>query len=56
MPKLVDQYVEGSLPIDHFVSHEFRGVEKIYEAMCLLHDGACLRAVVTYDTAAEGEA
>jgi S-(hydroxymethyl)glutathione dehydrogenase/alcohol dehydrogenase len=48
VPQLVDQYLAGTLPIEHYITHEFSGVESIDEAMHLLHDGACLRAVVRY--------
>jgi S-(hydroxymethyl)glutathione dehydrogenase / alcohol dehydrogenase len=48
VPELVNSYMNGSLPIDHYITHEFTGVEAINEAMNLLHDGACLRAVVNY--------
>jgi S-(hydroxymethyl)glutathione dehydrogenase/alcohol dehydrogenase len=48
VPQLVDQYLAGALPIEHYITHEFRGVESIDEAMHLLHDGGCLRAVVRY--------
>jgi len=48
VPQLVDKYVSGELPIDHYVSHEFNGIEHVNEAMHLLHEGKCLRAVVKY--------
>ena len=48
VPELVEQYMQGSLPIDHYVTHQFTGVETINEAMNLLHDGKCLRAVINY--------
>lgn len=48
VPKLVDNYLNGKLPIEHFISHEFRGVESIDEAMHVLHGGQCIRAVVNY--------
>ena len=38
----------GELPIDHYVTNEFTGVESINDAMHVLHDGKCLRAVVKY--------
>ena len=41
-------YLNGELPVEHYVTHTFKGVEKINDAMHLLHDGGCLRAVVTY--------
>jgi S-(hydroxymethyl)glutathione dehydrogenase/alcohol dehydrogenase len=48
VPQLVDQYLSGDLPIDHFITHKFQGVDKINEAMALLHEGSCLRAVIEY--------
>lgn len=48
VPQLVNRYLDGSLPIDHYITHEFQGVETIDEAMHVLHAGKCLRAVVKY--------
>jgi S-(hydroxymethyl)glutathione dehydrogenase/alcohol dehydrogenase len=48
VPQLVDQFLSGDLPIDHFITHKFQGVDKINEAMALLHEGSCLRAVIEY--------
>lgn len=48
VPGLVDQYMDGTLPIDHFITHEFQGIEQIDTAMHKLHEGQCLRAVVKY--------
>ena len=48
VPQLVDKYLAGNLPIDHYITHTYKGVESINEAMHLLHNGDCLRAVVTY--------
>jgi len=48
VPQLVQQYLKGSLPIDHYVTHTFNGIESINEAIEALHSGDCLRAVVTY--------
>jgi len=48
VPKLVDLYMEGELPIEHFVTHTFQGVGKTNEAVSALHSGDCLRAVVKY--------
>lgn len=48
VPQLVDRYISGDLNIDHFISHEFQGVEKINDAIKILHEGQCLRAVVKY--------
>jgi S-(hydroxymethyl)glutathione dehydrogenase/alcohol dehydrogenase len=48
VPELVERYMDGTLPIDHYVTHSFTGVEAIDEAMNLMHDGKCLRAVINY--------
>jgi S-(hydroxymethyl)glutathione dehydrogenase/alcohol dehydrogenase len=48
VPQLVDNYLDGKLPIEHYITHRFKGVEAINEAMHLLHEGDCLRAVVEY--------
>eukprot|EP00457_Paulinella_chromatophora_P008760 gb/GEZN01008805.1/.p1 GENE.gb/GEZN01008805.1/~~gb/GEZN01008805.1/.p1 ORF type:complete len:421 (+),score=19.10 gb/GEZN01008805.1/:73-1263(+) len=48
VPQLVDRYLKGELPIDHFITHNFQGVGKINEAIEALHSGKCLRAVVHY--------
>ena len=48
VPMLVRRYVDGELPIDHYVTHEFEGVEKTNDAIHALHGGSCLRAVVKY--------
>ena len=48
VPKLVEQNLAGELPIDHFISHVFKGVGTYNEAIDALHSGSCLRAVVHY--------
>ena len=48
VPKLVDDYLGGKLPIDHYVTHTFQGVDKTSDAIHALHEGDCLRAVVIY--------
>lgn len=48
VPQLVDKYLAGELPIDHYVTHQLQGVESINEAIELLHQSVCLRAVVKY--------
>jgi len=50
VPMLVQQYLGGELPIDHYVTHEYDGVDKINDAIHALHEGNCLRAVVSYAT------
>lgn len=48
VPKLVERMMSGELPIDHFITHRFEGVDKTNEAVEALHSGECLRAVVEY--------
>ena len=50
IPKLVNSYMAGEIPIDHFITHTFKGVEATNDAIDALHnkDGSCLRAVVKY--------
>uniref|UniRef100_A0A7S2BKS7 S-formylglutathione hydrolase n=1 Tax=Octactis speculum TaxID=3111310 RepID=A0A7S2BKS7_9STRA len=48
VPILVDKCMDGSIAIDHFITHKFKGVEQINEAIHTLHEGSCLRAVVEY--------
>ena len=48
VPWLVQKYLNGELPIDHYVTHEFVGVQQTNEAIHALHSGECLRAVVKY--------
>jgi S-(hydroxymethyl)glutathione dehydrogenase/alcohol dehydrogenase len=48
VPLLVQQNLDGKLPIDHFITHEFEGVGKTNDAIEALHSGSCLRAVVKY--------
>jgi S-(hydroxymethyl)glutathione dehydrogenase/alcohol dehydrogenase len=48
VPELVTKYLKGDLPIDHFITHEFDGVDKIADSIAAMHTGACLRAVVRY--------
>lgn len=49
VPKLVEKNLAGQLPIDHFITHVFKGVGATNEAIDALHSGNCLRAVVHYD-------
>jgi Zn-dependent alcohol dehydrogenase len=48
VPQLVDQYMTGALPIDHFITHQLQGVENINTAIDMMHESKCLRAVVKY--------
>jgi len=49
LPPLVEDYEDGKLGLDHFITHRFYGIEGTLEAIHALHSGDCLRAVVTYD-------
>ena len=48
IPRLVEKNLRGELPIDHYITHTFEGVDKTNEAIDALHSGDCLRAVVRY--------
>jgi S-(hydroxymethyl)glutathione dehydrogenase/alcohol dehydrogenase len=48
VPGLVDDYLSGDLPLDHYVTHRFQGIDGITQAIDALHSGDCLRAVVNY--------
>lgn len=48
VPKLVQRSLDGELPIDHFITHRFDGVDQTNDAIDALHSGCCLRAVVRY--------
>jgi S-(hydroxymethyl)glutathione dehydrogenase/alcohol dehydrogenase len=48
VPQLVQRYLSDELPIDHFITHTFDGVDKTNDAIDALHGGSCLRAVVKY--------
>lgn len=48
VPGLVEKYMAGDLPIEHYITHTYDGIENLDEAMNLLHEGQCLRAVVKY--------
>jgi S-(hydroxymethyl)glutathione dehydrogenase/alcohol dehydrogenase len=48
VPTLVERNLQGDLPIDHYITHTFKGVGKTNEAVDALHGGDCLRAVVEY--------
>ena len=38
--------MRDELPIDDYVTHTFKGIEKVNESIDALHSGDCLRAVV----------
>ncbi|MBV8788736.1 MAG: S-(hydroxymethyl)mycothiol dehydrogenase, partial [Mycobacterium sp.] len=44
-PTLIDLYLQGRLPLDHFVSERI-GLDDIEEAFHNMHDGKVLRSVV----------
>ena len=48
VPRLVQQCIDGTLPVDHFITHTFDGVGCTNDAIDALHGGKCLRAVVRY--------
>jgi S-(hydroxymethyl)glutathione dehydrogenase/alcohol dehydrogenase len=48
VPELVQRNLDGGLPIDHFITHKFKGVGETNKAVEALHGGDCLRAVVEY--------
>lgn len=48
MPQLVDSFLKGELPIEHFITNELQGVEAINTAIEMMHESKCLRAVVKY--------
>lgn len=46
VPRLVDQFMDGKLDLDTFITHEMQ-LEKINEAIDLLKDGKCVRTVIS---------
>jgi len=46
VPKLVDEYLQGQLKVDEFVSHTME-LDRIQEAFELMHSGKSIRSVVT---------
>ena len=48
MPRLVDEFLRGDLPLKHFVSQRYQGLASIPEAIEAMHGGKVLRAVVSY--------
>jgi len=48
VPQLIERSLKGEIPVDHYVTHLFDGVDKINDAIEALHGGDCLRAVVRY--------
>eukprot|EP01031_Cornospumella_fuschlensis_P025441 gene25441-30720_t len=48
VPMLVNRFLSGDLPIEHFITHRLQGVESINDAIHLMHEAKCLRVVVEY--------
>mmetsp|Transcript_35359 Transcript_35359/g.43300 ORF Transcript_35359/g.43300 Transcript_35359/m.43300 type:complete len:396 (-) Transcript_35359:147-1334(-) len=48
VPLLVQKCMDGAIVIDHYITHNFEGVDKTNDAIDALHSGDCLRAVVKY--------
>jgi len=48
IPRLVDQHLDGKLPIDGYITHTLQGVGETNEAIKVLKSGNCLRCVVVY--------
>lgn len=46
VPKLVQSVMREELKIDDFVTHTFKGLDKVNDSITALHDGTCLRAIV----------
>lgn len=46
VPVLVDEYMAGRLKLDEYITHHFK-LDGINDAFKLLHDGGCLRAVIS---------
>jgi len=48
VPKLIERSLSGEIPIDHYITHVYDGVNMTNEAIVALHSGDCLRCVVRY--------
>jgi len=46
VPKLVQTVMRGELNIDPYVTHTFKGLDKVNDSIEALHSGDCLRAIV----------
>ena len=46
VPKLVDSYMDGEVKIDEYITHNL-GLQDINEAFKLMHNGECLRCVIS---------
>ncbi|KAF9540253.1 S-(hydroxymethyl)glutathione dehydrogenase [Mortierella hygrophila] len=47
LPGLVQDYLNGKIKIDEFITHNF-GLDDINKAFEAMHDGDCIRAIITY--------
>jgi S-(hydroxymethyl)glutathione dehydrogenase/alcohol dehydrogenase len=49
LPGYVDRYLQGTFELDKFVTHTYSGVDKITDAIHVMHDAAAgaLRPVIT---------
>lgn len=45
VPKYVDEYLEGNLKVDEFITHNF-GLNDIMKAFDAMHEGECIRAII----------
>uniref|UniRef100_A0A7S1NV84 S-(hydroxymethyl)glutathione dehydrogenase n=1 Tax=Eutreptiella gymnastica TaxID=73025 RepID=A0A7S1NV84_9EUGL len=48
IPMLTEKMMKGEILVDHYITHNFDGVENTTKAIEALHSGDCLRAVVKY--------
>lgn len=48
VPKLVDEFQQGKLPVDPFITHRTDDLESLNHVFGLLNSGQSLRCVVTY--------
>lgn len=48
VPELVNEHLDGKLPLDAYVSQRFSGLASTMEAVESLHSGNVLRTIVTY--------
>ncbi|KAG0046195.1 S-(hydroxymethyl)glutathione dehydrogenase, partial [Linnemannia elongata] len=47
LPGLVEDYLTGKIKIDEFITHNF-GLDDINKAFDAMHDGDCIRAIISY--------
>ena len=47
VPKLVEKYTKGEIQLDAFVTHTFKGIDTLNDAVDVMHHGA-LRPVIAY--------